>query len=56
MCGKLMLGITVPVLFSVIHVCALGKRFIFQITFILCVVHETRVYSKLEIYITPIFI
>lgn len=43
MYGKLMLGITVPVLFSVINVCALGKRFFFQFTFILCVVMNKEV-------------
>lgn len=45
MYGKLMLGITAPVLFSVINVCALGKRGFIQFTFMLCGVNETRVYS-----------
>lgn len=44
MYGKLMLGITVPVLFSVIHVCALGKRF-FSDYVNTSVVNEARVYS-----------
>lgn len=36
MYGKLTLGITVPVLFSVIHVCALGKRFFLDYVYTMC--------------------
>lgn len=44
--ANLMLVIIVPVLFYLVSVCALGKRvFFFHITFILCVVNETRVKS-----------